>query len=264
MQASRLLQIACVFIAAVGVAKAASLTIAPPPARSSIKIERVTPDMMFEICGFGEQDTPFFLDAEYRRAINELSDMVARGDPDSPVTERIAGIRDALEECRENDMNKRNARRAMRSCRALVKNHDAASARAEYAIEFGSTPKKVVLGWGERFRAPLEKCLKSMRCRLDSQKDMDETLAVYRQIVDQMQGWLLDVKGLDQMKICGSTIRDIRNWCESRTEGAARSNTVEVTDMCTDGRTLMLTIRLLQNIKIRKFPQSQPTAGGPL
>jgi len=258
--AFRLLPALFAFIAATGAAQAVTIAIEPPPARSSIKVERITPDMMFEICGFEQQDQPFFLDNEYRRAIAELNGRIARGDPNAPETRRIAEIRDALDECRENDLNKRYAQRAMRSCKALVKNHDAASMRAEVILDGGYTPKGEVLSWGERFRAPLEKCLKSMRCRLDNKQDLEETLAVYRQLADQMQGWLLDVKGLDQMKICGSTMRDIRNWCEAHSQ-PDRDGTVQVRDMCTDGRTLMLTIQLLQNIKIRKFPQTPVGAG---
>ncbi|MFT3810806.1 MAG: hypothetical protein QM698_12880 [Micropepsaceae bacterium] len=255
MRAFRLLPLLFALTAATGAAKAVTITIDPPPARSSIKVERITPDMMFEICGFERQDQPFFLDSEYRRAIADLNQKIWSGDIHSPVTRRLAEIRDALEECREDDMNKRYAKRAMRSCRALVKNHDLASIRAEALLENGYTPKGVVLDWGERFRPPLEKCLKSMRCRLDNKQDLEETLAVYRQLADQMQGWLLDVKGLDQMKICGSTMRDIRNWCESHSQ-PDQDGMVKVNDICTNGRALMLTIRLLQNIKIRKFPQT--------
>lgn len=256
MRAFRLLQLTFALLAA-GMAEAATIAIDPPPARSSIKVERITPEMMFEICGFERQDAPFFLDNEYRRGIAEFEARIARLDPNSQEANRLSELRDGLNECRENDLNKRYAKRAMRSCRALVRYHGMASTRAENILDAGYTPKGEVLDWGERFRAPLEKCLKSMRCRLDNQQDLEETLLVYRRIVDQMQGWFIDVKGVDQMKICGSTIRDVRNWCEDHSRPNA-DNIVEVKDRCTDGRALMLTIRLLQNIRIRKFPQSHP------
>ena len=238
-------------------AYAASFTVAAPETRRSSRVPQITPDQMFEICGFENQDEPFFLDSEYRRALAEYDAQLGRPELTQAQHEHIAGLRDGLAECRENDLNKRAAKRAMRSCKDLVREHKAASERAETIIEYGYTPRGEVMSWGERFRAPLDKCLKSMKCRTENQKDLDETLAVYREVVDEMTGWFQDVKGADKMKICGSTIRDVKNWCEVESRPDADNN-VTIRDDCKDGRSLMLTIKLLQNIRIRTFPQSTP------
>lgn len=231
---------------------------ATEPRRSS-RVQRISPDEMFEICGFERQDQPFFLDSEYRHGIADYNQRLLQLDPNTPEAQRLEGLRDGLQECRENDLNKRYAQRAMRSCKALVEAHRAASGRAEMILDGGYTPKGEVLAWGERFRAPLEKCLKSLKCRVDNKRDEEEVLSVYRQIVDEMQGWLLDVKGVERMQICGSTVRDVRNWCEVKDRPDA-DNIIKVRDDCKTPHELMLTIKLLQNIRIRTFPQ--PNAGG--
>ena len=246
---------------AAGVACATSFAVPAPDARRASRVAQITPDQMFEICGFERQDEPFFLDSEYRRALAEYDAQINRGGLPAAQLERLKGLRDGLVECRENDLNKRAAKRAMRSCKDLVREHKAASERAEALIEYGYTSRGEVMAWGERFRAPLDKCLKSMKCRTENKQDLEETLAVYREVVDEMTGWFQDVKGAEQMKICGSTIRDVKNWCvvEDRPD---ENNFVKTRDDCKDGRSLMLTIKLLQNIRIRKFPQSTP--GGAL
>ncbi|BCW87703.1 hypothetical protein sos41_08330 [Alphaproteobacteria bacterium SO-S41] len=252
-----------VAVVAVGIASAASFTVPTLEARRSHRVQQITPDQIFEICGFENQDEPFFLDSEYRRALAEYDSQLGRLDIPQAQHDRINGLRDGLAECRENDLNKRAAKRAMRSCKDLVREHKAASERAEAIIEYGYTPRGEVMSWGERFRAPLDKCLKSMKCRTENKKDLEETLSVYREVVDEMTGWFQDVKGAEKMKICGSTIRDVRNWCEVK-DRPDENNIVKTRDDCKDGRSLMLTIKLLQNIRIRTFPTAPPGGAVPV
>lgn len=232
-----------------------------PP--SSIKVERITPDMMFSICGFEQQDQPFFLDDEYRRAIFEYGAQLLEMDPLSSEAKRIEGLREGLIECRESDRNKRYVKRANRSCKALVRNHKAASERA-WALNGENkdgTLKHEIMSWGERFREPLKRCLERMRCRYDNKQDMEEALAVYREVVDEMSGWILDVKGADDMKICGATIRDLKRWCT--VEQSTSGNTTQSKDICTDAKTIKDAINLLQSLR-RMPPGGWPkvNAGG--
>ncbi|MBL9010281.1 MAG: hypothetical protein JNL56_03790 [Alphaproteobacteria bacterium] len=249
------LALACAALAA-GLASATIFRLDPAPPRVSPKVAALTPDEMFSICGFERQAAPFFTDREYRNAIRDYGLQMHRLDPASPEAQRLAGLQEGLKECRENDRNKRYAEEAKRSCKALVKAHKAASQRAWAADEAGVAFKSEIMSWGERFREPLEKCLKSMRCRLDNKQDMAEALAVYREVVDEMSGWILDVKGVEKMKICGVTIRDLRRWCT--VEQSTSGNTTTSTDICTDAKTMRDTINLLQGLKPRSFPSPAP------
>lgn len=216
----------------------------------------MTPDMMFSICGFETQDEPFFTDREYQWAIHEYGLEMHKLDPDTDGYKRLAGLQEGMKECRENDRNKRYAKQANRSCKALVKAHKAASERAWAADNAKVAYKSEIMSWGERFREPLKKCLKSMRCRLNNKQDMAEALSVYREVVDEMHGWILDVKGAERMKICGVTIKDLRKWCE--VEQSTDGKTTQVVDICTDPKTLRDTINLLQGLRSRSLSSSTP------
>ncbi len=256
MRLLRFSLIAALAVAVSGVAFATIFRLDPAPPKRSPKIERITPDAMFTICGFEQSDQPFFLDKEYRDAIREYGLQIHQLDPASPEAQRLQGLQEGMKECRENDRNKRHAERAKKSCKALVREHKAASERAWAADSAGVAFKSEIMSWGERFREPLEKCLKSMRCRLDNKQDMAEALAVYREVVDEMSGWILDVNGVESMKICGTTIRDLRRWCtiDVGTDG----NTTQTKDICTDPKTIADTLNLLQSIKRRAPPKSWP------
>jgi hypothetical protein len=253
----------CVFtfwLAAATTTVAAAFNVPTPEPRRSPKVERISSDDMIEICGFSEQDTPFFLDSEYRRAIKDYTDQISSApDINAPAIERLIQLRSVMEECRENDANKRSAKRAMRSCKDLVREHKAASARAEYMAQLEGTPRHIMEAWGERFWPPLQKCLDSMRCRLDNKRDMEDALAVYHEVVDEMTGWLLDVKGAESMKICGATIRDLKKWC--KTDVSTAGNTTAVSDVCVDPRSIANMINWVQSIRPRVFPKT-PAPGG--
>jgi hypothetical protein len=252
----RLSLIAALVVAVSGVAYATIFRIDTTPPRQSPKVGRITPDEMFSVCGFEKSDQPYFLDKEYRDAIREYGLQIHQLDPASPEAKRLQGLQEGLKECRENDRNKRHAERAKKSCKALVREHKAASERAWAADNAGVAYKSEIMSWGERFREPLEKCLKSMRCRLDNKEDMAEALAVYREVVDEMSGWILDVKDVEKMKICGVTIRDLRRWCT--VDVATDGTTTETKDICTDPKTIKETLNLLQGIRRRAPPPSWP------
>lgn len=235
-------------------AAAQSFSVPEPAPRSSIKVERITPEMMFEICGFEQQDAPFFLDHEYLRAIAEYNREIGQLPAGSSEATRLAGLRDALKECRENDLNKRYVVEASRSCKALTRAHLEAAARAHAAIDLGWADPRDVAQWGERFRKPLEKCLKSMRCRLDNRKDMAEALDVYRSVVVTMQGWTMDIDGVNDMKICGVTVRDMQAWCGT---DRAKVDDPNNNDICTNPQAISLALRRLQPLGSR-LPQSRP------
>ncbi|BCW87702.1 hypothetical protein sos41_08320 [Alphaproteobacteria bacterium SO-S41] len=213
--------------------------------------------MMVEICDEDKSSEPYFLDSEYARAIAEVSGRISRLDLRSDEAEALDHTRSFLKYCREDDRQKRFAKRAMRSCKDLVREHRAATESAWRAVESGDVAQVLATLWGERYRAPLEKCLASMKCRLGNQQDMDETVAVYRQIVDEMETWLLAVKGIRNMKICGSTLRDVRDWCTTR-EAAGKEGQSNPEDWCTNGAELMNVIRWFQQIRIRTFPSTPP------
>ena len=247
--------LACAALAA-GIASATIFRLDPAPPKVSPKVGALSPDDLVSICAFEKQAAPFFTDREYRNAIHDYGLRIHALDPASQEAQRLTGLQEALKECRENDRNKRYAEEAKRSCKALVKAHKAASDRAWAADEAGVAFKTEIMSWGERFREPVEKCLKSMRCRLDNKQDMAEALSVYREVVDEMAGWILDVKGVERMKICGVTIRDLRRWCT--VEQSSSGNTTISTDICTDAKTMRETINLLQGLKRRSFPPPAP------
>lgn len=238
---------------------AAAFDAPAPEPRRSIKVERITPDMMAEICGFEQQDKPFFLDNEYRRAIADYSAQIAKLEPGSQEAQRLSGLRDLLNECRENDLNKRSAQRARRSCKDLVREHKKSSARVEAIIASGNIPRGEVMDWGERFWPPLQKCLDSMKCRLNNSQDMEDALAVYHEVVDEMSGWLLDVQGAESMKVCGATIRDLKKWC--KTEVSSEGNTTTLKDVCVDPRTIADMINWVISIRPSAFSRT-PVPGG--
>lgn len=208
-----------------GLAWATIFRIDTPAPRVSPKVHTITPDEMFGVCGFEKQDAPFFTDAEYRRAIAEYERQLGQLQPGDAASERLSGLRDGLKECRENDKNKRHAERAKKSCKSLVKEHAAAQESAWNAVETADGAfKREIVSWGERFRPALEKCLRQMRCRLDSKKDMQEALDVYREFSNELF-YMPDFK---RMKICGVTVRDLQRWCSAE----IGENTTK--DICTD------------------------------
>lgn len=232
---TRALLLVAGLVAAGGVAWATIFRLDPDPPRSSPKVGRITPDDMVNSCAFEQQDTPFFTDAEYRNAIAEYEREIGKTQVGDPNLERLSGLREALKECRENDRNKRHAQKASRSCKDLVKEHRTAQEAAWNAVEWANVPfKRDIVSWGDRFKPALEKCMKRMRCRLDSKKDMQEALDVYREFRNN----LFNMSGFKSMKICGVTIRDLERWCSTD----VGENTVA--DVCFD--TDMIRIALTQ------------------
>ncbi len=255
--------LACLATLSAGIASATIFRIDTSPPKTSVKVGKLTADEIMSVCAFEKRDDPFFTDKEYQAGIKEY-EMAAKGESDakSPKAQRLQGNIEALKECRENDRNKRHAAKAKRSCKDLVKSHKAASASAWDAVENKTAYRDEIMSWGERFREPVELCLKSMRCRYNSKKDMAEAVAVYREVVDEMSGWILDVKNVEDMHICGTTIRDLKRWCQVETGTDAEGNT-KIKDICTDPEMMAIALQKLQEpITRRPLPHSSPSPLG--
>ena len=199
----------------------------------------LTADQMFGICGFEESPNRQFTDREYSAAYHYYTNlaMAAGVEADGDVQrERALGLRDGIVECRERDKAKDAAKKSYASCKALVANHRESVERA-WALRARYPTDGALLNemrrWAEYFRAPLEKCLKSMKCRLDNKQDMQEALDVYREVVDEMHVGGVHVldKG-ENLQICGVSIRDIKRWCTATTTNSEGDEVNK--DICTD------------------------------
>lgn len=217
-----------------GAATAQEDDLAPLPhiePRSSIKVERITPEMMINVCAEQGKDEVVFLDSEYDRAMREIRGRARNAAGNATEVERLNGLVTWLKECKENNRNIRYAQRSKRSCKALLKNHKAAADSAWSAVAEG-WPDKYFLedmnNWRERFREPLEKCLREMPCRMDNRQDMEMAAQLYRQFTYDWFG----PATFEKMKICGVTVRNLQYWCRSAPEGNTTTN------ICVDAGTM--------------------------